>query len=102
MYYRPRKFGGMDADDANDSWKADYNHRRRHSALGYRAPVVYAAARTTNERLSLTHVCDVLSLGGGGCVLRAPGGPVDLDRYALRRGSRVDEFKRCVRAVVAE
>jgi hypothetical protein len=27
-------------------WKADYNHRRRHSALGYRAPAVYAAART--------------------------------------------------------
>jgi transposase InsO family protein len=23
-----------------------YNHRRRHSALGYQAPAVYAAART--------------------------------------------------------
>ena len=27
-------------------WKADYNHRRRHSAIGYQAPAVYAAART--------------------------------------------------------
>jgi putative transposase len=27
-------------------WKADDNHRRRHSALGYQAPAVYAAART--------------------------------------------------------
>ena len=27
-------------------WKADYKHRRRHSALGYQAPAVYAAART--------------------------------------------------------
>ena len=26
--------------------KADYNHRRRHSALGYQASAVYAAART--------------------------------------------------------
>jgi hypothetical protein len=31
----------------NDSdWKADYNYRRRRSALGYQAPAVYAAART--------------------------------------------------------
>ncbi len=27
-------------------WKDDYNHRRRHSSLGYQAPAVYAAACT--------------------------------------------------------
>ena len=27
-------------------WKHDYNHRRRHSSLGYLAPAVYAAACT--------------------------------------------------------
>ena len=27
-------------------WKDDYNHRRRHSSLGYLAPAVYAAGCT--------------------------------------------------------
>jgi hypothetical protein len=27
-------------------WKHDYNHHRRHSALGYQAPARYAAACT--------------------------------------------------------
>jgi transposase InsO family protein len=27
-------------------WKQDYNHRRRHSSLGYQAPALYAAACT--------------------------------------------------------
>ncbi len=35
-------------------------------------------------------------------VLRAPVGPVDLDRHALRVGSRVDEVERDVRAGVGE
>ena len=35
-------------------------------------------------------------------VLRAPGGPVDLDRDALRVGPRVDQLKRDVRAGVGE
>jgi putative transposase len=27
-------------------WKHDYNHRRRHSSLGYQPPAVYAATCT--------------------------------------------------------
>ena len=27
-------------------WKTEYNHHRRHSALGYQTPAGYAAART--------------------------------------------------------
>src|SRR5713101_5525133 len=42
------------------------------------------------------------SARGGGCILRAPGGPVDLDRYPLRGGSRVDQVEGCVRAGVGE
>src|SRR5213595_707017 len=42
------------------------------------------------------------SVGGGHCILRTAGGPVDLDRYALRVGSRVDQVKRNVRAGVGE
>ena len=34
--------------------------------------------------------------------MRASGRPVDLDRYALRVGSRVNQIKRYVRAVVGE
>ena len=37
-----------------------------------------------------------------GCVLREPGRPVDLDRYALREGSRFEQVKRDVRAGVGE
>src|SRR5436190_12954781 len=44
----------------------------------------------------------VVGGGGCGCIPRAPGGPVDLDRYALRVGSRVDQVKRNVRAGVGE
>jgi len=31
---------------AISDWKADYNHWRRHSALGEQAPALQAAART--------------------------------------------------------
>jgi MFS superfamily sulfate permease-like transporter len=37
------------------------------------------------------------SVGRGRCVLRASGGPVDLDGHPLREGSRVDQVKRDVR-----
>src|SRR5260370_5940101 len=36
------------------------------------------------------------------CILRAPGRPVDLERYPLRVGSRVDQVKRHVQAGVGE
>src|SRR5919108_2013647 len=36
------------------------------------------------------------------CVLRAPGGPIDLAGDALRERSRLDKVKRDVRAVVGE
>jgi hypothetical protein len=39
---------------------------------------------------------------GGGCILRAPGVPVDLDRYPLAGNSRVDKVKRYVLAGVGE
>ena len=48
----------------------------------------------------LRHLCHVLQVGGGGCILRAPVGPVDLDPGALREGSRFDQVKRHVRAGV--
>src|SRR6266516_912908 len=44
----------------------------------------------------------LMSRASAGCILRAPGRPVDLDRYALRVGSRVDQVKRNVRAGVGE
>src|ERR671934_1553286 len=47
-------------------------------------------------------IATIVSVDGCGRVLRAPGRPVDLDRYALRVGSRVDQFKRNIRAGVGE
>jgi putative transposase len=76
-------------------WKADDNHRRRPSALGYQAPAVYAAARPIHDRRSLTAApLSRASAGRGRCILRAPGGPVDLDRHPAGGGSRVDQVKR--------
>src|SRR5207245_10130604 len=39
---------------------------------------------------------------GGGCVLRASGRPVHLDRYPFWGSPRLDQLKRCVRAGVGE
>ncbi len=58
-------------------WKADYNHRRRHPT-----------SRARGRRVR--------------CILRAAGGPVDLDRHPAGGGSRVDQVKRGVRAGVGE
>ena len=63
------------------------------------------ADRMLNDGKDVADVCRELSRARGrrgGCVLRAPGGPVDLDRYPIRGGSRVDQVKRCVRAGVGE
>src|SRR6266699_3904104 len=43
-----------------------------------------------------------MSRASVGCILRAPGRPVDLDRYALWEGSRFGQVKRYVRAGVGE
>src|SRR5262249_53064394 len=68
-------------------------------------PAAFAALRRTQAfRLqasspsvaSLSVTCSV------GCILWASGRPVDLDRYALREGSRFDQVKRYVRAGVGE
>src|SRR4029079_5502610 len=42
------------------------------------------------------------SVGGGGCILRAPVRPVDLERHAPGEGSRVDQVERYVRAGLGE
>jgi hypothetical protein len=55
-----------------------------------------------HDRLSLTAAPMSRASVGRGCILRAPGRPVDLERYALREGPRVDQVKRYVRAGVGE
>jgi hypothetical protein len=51
-----------------------------------------------HDRLSLTSA--PMSRASVGCILRAPGRPVDLERDALGEGSRFHQVKRDVRAVV--
>ena len=106
-------------------WKEDYNHRRRHSAApGYRAPL--------NDRRLDPHTVTkfvgqvlVTNLGGVSAIRLGPvgrlvrplrhvfrsgaavaycgrRGPVDMDRYPLRGGSRFHQVKRGVRAGVGE
>ena len=63
---------------------ADWGWRTRRPALHPTRPALA-------QRLSLTAApMSRASVGRGRCTLRAPGGPVDLDRYPLRGGSRVD------------
>ena len=58
-------------------WKADYNHRRRHSALATRRQLSTVQPAPIHDRLSLTAAA--MSRASVGCILRAPDGPVDLD-----------------------
>src|SRR5260370_40282529 len=72
-----------------------------------RKSIEYAATSLSNGANHLLTCFGLASMSdasgrGGGCILRAPGGPIDLDRYPLRGGSRVDQVERCVRAGVGE
>ena len=44
----------------------------------------------------------MLHVGRGRSAVRAPSGPVDLDRHPAGGGPRFDQFERSVRAVVGE
>src|SRR5438132_2566557 len=56
-----------------------------------------------HDRLSLTAAPTSRASGrGGGYILRAPGGPVDLDRHPAGSGPRFDQFERPVPAGVRE
>src|SRR6266849_3186523 len=63
------------------------------------SPFIVALPGFTNAMIDSSLTAAPMSRG---CVLRAPGRPVDLDRYALRVGSRVDQVERNVRAGVGE
>ena len=68
-------FGGMNADDAKQTTAGDTPRSATRRQLSTLQPA------PTNERLSLNAApMSLLQVGRGRCVLRAPGGPVDLDR----------------------
>jgi hypothetical protein len=80
----PRLVGGDDSQTAIEAFDTPRSATRRQLSTLQPAP--------THDRLSLTAApMSRASVGSGGWILRAPGGPVDLDRYALRVGSRVDQ-----------
>src|SRR5438876_4669174 len=61
------------------------------------------ARPTSDDRLSLTAAPMSCASGRRGvCILRAPGGPVDLDRHPAGGGPRFDQFERTVPAGVRE
>ncbi len=73
---------------------------QKTTGSGSRGPAL--AALDQGQPSSLSSSASPTSRASAGCILRAPGRPVDLDRYALREGSRFDQVKRNVRAGVGE
>src|SRR6266536_2554467 len=72
------------SDPTTSGGHAAVGRRARRACHGWGRPV--RSARSPTSRASV------------GCIVRAPGRSVDLDRYALREGSRFDQVKRHVRA----
>src|SRR5215472_16415014 len=83
------------------SWPApaDYNYRRRTPRSATKRQLSTLRPAPIHDRLSLTAApMSRASVGRARCILRAPGGPVDLDRHPAGGGSRVDQVKGGVRA----
>src|SRR6266540_4488879 len=99
MFSSSRLIGCVDPDwnFGEDSSPLDFwspEPQEGTESLGCRAvvdqtPAVHASART-HPRSTLTD-CAPMSHASVGCILRAPGRPVDLDRYPLGEGSRFDQ-----------
>ena len=80
-------------------WKADYTTAGDTPRSATRRQLSTLQAAPIHDRLSLTAAPMSRASGRRGrCILRASGGPVDLDRYPPLCGLRVDQVKRCIRA----
>src|ERR1041385_7529118 len=81
------------------------------SRIRSRSSSAWNAARSTIAGLAASRISGTLGSIGWfvmaksflvNALLRAPGGPVDLDRHTARGGPRFDQFERCVPAGVGE